>query len=142
MKAIAATLGPGGRRDFFWLDQNFGMMTSSPVRGLGFNLSFGGIFTSVPASVASMGRQVIVGRDGVEWVGPWTYRIDLFGLGLDYAMYHKSVWGSFDENDLSGWERLDGVFISAPAAFAWGNNRVDVFGVGTDHAMYTKTFFE
>ena len=177
MKAIAATVGEGGRTDFFWLDQGFGMMTSSPVRGLGFNLRFGGIFTSVPAAVASMARRDPIitpgaldaeraeprGGTGIgdAQVGavsktdeprlesiarrppgdvfPLTQRIDLFGLGLDYAMYHKLFWGRFDQNDLSPWQRLAGTFTSAPAAIVWGGDRTDVFGVGLDHAMYTKT---
>jgi hypothetical protein len=185
MKAIAASVGAEGRRDFFWLDQGFGMMASSPARGLGFNLRFGGIFTSVPAAVASVARRSLVvspgvlageraepGRGtrigdarvgafsetdepqpgsiarmpagrGVGAIGgllPLTQRIDLFGLGLDYAMYHKLFWGSFDQDDLSPWQRLAGIFTSAPAAIAWGGDRIDVFGVGMmDHAMYTKT---
>ncbi len=191
MKGIAATLGAEGRRDFFWLDQDFRMMASSPVRGLGFNLNFGGIFTSVPAAVASMASRapVISGgafttdsadtgsgtdtgdaRDGTVIEGmdatsagnesgpgsiahgpvghglgglhgglmPLTQQIDLFGLGLDYALYHKRFWASFDQDDPSPWHRLDGIFVSAPAAIAWGS-RIDVFGVGTDHAMYTKS---
>jgi hypothetical protein len=169
MKTIAATVGEGGRKDFFWLNQGFEMMASSPVRGLGFNLRFGGIFTSVPVAVASMGRPRVIATDviarraepeggtgtraarvggagdtaerevGGIRLGPLTQRIDLFGLGLDYAMYHKTLWGSFDQDDLSPWQRLAGVFISAPAAVGWSENRIDVFGVGTDHAMYAKT---
>jgi hypothetical protein len=55
-------------------------------------------------------------------------------------MYHKYFLGSFDQNDLSPWQSLSGVFTSAPAAIAWlDGGRVDVFGVGMDHAMYTKT---
>jgi len=69
-----------------------------------------------------------------------TQRIDLFGLGLDYAMYTKVKWGSYDQDDLSPWFNLGGKFISAPASIAWaGQDRIDVFGVGTDHVMYTKT---
>lgn len=173
MKAIAATVGAAGRRDFFWLDQNFAMMASSPKRGLGFSLRLGGIFTSVPAAVASMaphdlavaptgvlanettrpaiatapqaavatpGGRARVNVGGVTGgVRPMTQRLDLFGLGLDYAMYHKMFWGSFDQDDLSGWQNLGGVFTSAPAAINWAGSRVDVFGVGMDHAMYTKT---
>jgi hypothetical protein len=174
MKAIAATVGAAGRTDFFWLDQNFAMMASSPKRGLGFNLRFGGIFTSVPAAVASMAPHDMVVATGITTaaaeiiapasatvtpapstaarrpagvnvggltggIRPMTQRIDLFGLGLDYAMYHKMFWGSFDQDDLSGWQNLGGVFTSAPAAINWAGSRVDVFGVGMDHAMYTKT---
>jgi hypothetical protein len=187
MKGIAATVGAEGRRDFFWLDSGYGMMASSPARGLGFNLRRGGIFTSPPVAVASMARRPRIfdleafssdsepetpsrveddaereeafaaddgpasaaltperfgglgGLGGLGGTGPLTQRIDLFGLGLDYAMYHKSFWGVHDEDSLSPWFRLGGIFVSAPAAIAWAGNRVDVFGLGTDHAMFTKT---
>lgn len=177
MKPIVATIFSESRRDFFWLDGGFGMLASSPARGLGFNLRFGGIFTSVPAVVASMGRQPIVISQGARTTdviesqqeqeasepaerglpgggaggpigGPiggtgggalLTPRLDLFGLGLDYALYHKRFWGVFDQDETGPWQRLGGVFTSAPAAIAWGNGRVDVFGVGLDHAMYVRT---
>lgn len=153
MKGIAATVGPGGRRDFFWLERNFEMMASSPARGLGFNLRFGGIFTSVPAAAAAMARRPLVVSGGTltteavvgQTLGPvvtgqelLTHRLDLFGLGRDYALYHKRFWGVFDQDDLSPWRSLGGVLTSAPAAIARGS-RVDVFGVGMDHALYTKT---
>jgi hypothetical protein len=32
---------------------------------------------------------------------PLTQRLDLFGLGRDYAMYHKVPWGSFDQEDIA-----------------------------------------
>ena len=63
----------------------------------------------------------------------------MFGLGSDYAMYHKRLWGNPEKDDLSAWEWLGGIFTSAPAAIAWGAERVDVFGVGMDHAMYQRT---
>src|SRR4051794_39407543 len=124
MKPIAATVGAEGRRDFFWLDAGFSMMASSPGRGIGFNLRFGGIFTSVPAAVTAMARRDLdvspggvfapggVERESAAVIGTLsppsiahapaggavlspvgvlglTQRIDLFGLGRDYAMFHK-----------------------------------------------------
>lgn len=65
-------------------------------------------------------------------------QLDVFGLGLDYAMYHKRLFND-DANNTSPWPGLGGVFTSTPAAIAWGSDRVDVFGVGMDRAMYTKT---
>lgn len=53
MKAIAVTTRPGGR-DLYWLDEGFGMVASSPVRGAGFNLAFGNRFTSPPAATATL----------------------------------------------------------------------------------------
>jgi hypothetical protein len=35
-------------------------------------------------------------------------------------MYHKTLWGSFDQDDLSPWQPLSGSFTSAPAAIVWG----------------------
>jgi hypothetical protein len=176
MKPIAATAFSGSRRDFFWLDSDFGMTASSPARGLGFDLHFGGIFTSVPTAVAAMAPRDSVVSTGGVFVGsaapasgagaslgsnaravtasgpvgdglvntggvlPLTQRLDLFGLGLDYSMFHKRFWGVFDKDDhLVPWQRLGGTFTSAPAAIAWAGNRIDVFGVGTDHAMFVKT---
>lgn len=184
MKGIAATVGQGGRRDFFWLAGGFSMTASSPVRGLGFNLNLGGIFTSVPAAAASMVRAVggvhpgggtLLGNERAERAFsetagvssetgaaggetgasgraggavmhghlddliPRIQQVDLFGLGLDYAMYHKALRGDYDDHDLGPWHRLGGEFTSAPAAIAWAGSRVDVFGVGLDHALYTRT---
>jgi hypothetical protein len=190
MKSIAVALGADRRRDFFWLDSGFGMTGSSPLRGLGFNLRFGGIFTSVPAVVTSAERAdpVILGDIATATVagdpqppasrasaavadaaavaatgdpvpsitaagrGPFnpgdvtgglstmTHRLDLFGLGLDYAMYHKTFLGEFDRDELSGWQNLGGVFTSAPSAIVAAPGRIDVFGLGMDHALYTKRF--
>jgi len=66
MKPIAATVFSESRRDFFWLDASFAMTASSPKRGLGFDLHFGGIFTSVPTAVAAMApRDPVVSTRGV-----------------------------------------------------------------------------
>jgi hypothetical protein len=133
------------------------MNTQSPVSGGGFNLNFGGIFTSAPAAVMMNAHRPPVAdpgtlpstplpagpvvRPGGPVIGlPPTARLDLFGLGLDYAMYHKRFWGAFNQNDFqTPWQKLDGIFTSAPAAVGWANERVDVFGLGLDHAMYQKT---
>lgn len=168
MKAISAVVGLAGRRDFVWLDSNFAMHANSPARGLGFDLRLDGIFTSVPLAVASIAMvnpilSDITGTHEMEMARAApsarpdpadtpalaarvlhagllvpTARLDLFGLGRDYAMYHKSYIGVHDTDDLSGWQGLGGVFTSAPAAIAW-NSRIDVFGVGMDHALYTRT---
>jgi hypothetical protein len=113
MKIIAATVAAKGQRDFFWPGGGFNMFASSSD-GIGFNLNFGGIFTSVPAAVAVLTQRELVSSPGSKsmieeakaggtlkesaggaLVNPGavhlTKRIDLFGLGLDYAMYHKRV---------------------------------------------------
>lgn len=66
-------------------------------------------------------------------------RIDVFGVGLDYAMYTKVLWGAGADNP-GAWFNLGGTFTSAPAAIAWKGKRIDVFGLGTDHAMFQKTW--
>lgn len=70
---------------------------------------------------------------------PLIQRLDIFGLGLDYAMYNKRLWGTPNQHDTGPWLRLGGVFTSAPAAIDWAGSRVEVLGVGMDHAMYVKS---
>jgi hypothetical protein len=130
-------------------------------------IELGGIFTSVPAVVSTMARQPLVVSPGVGdvaadaavnvpappvadaptiHVGPHgpvggellTHRIDVFGLGLDYAMYHKVLWGEAHASP-GPWESLGGVFTSAPAAI-WLNGRLHVFGLGSDLSMWWRTW--
>ncbi len=58
-------------------------------------------------------------------------RIDLFGRGVDGAIYHAYWDGSWHS-----FESLGGNFIYAPAASSWGPGRLDVFAIGTDGALY------
>lgn len=114
--------------------------TAIPAPAAGATIvSRGGASTvlSTGASQSSTPGLSIVGVSGGEFVT--VNQFDLFGLGTDYAMYHKRYEGDVTANDPSGWTSLGGVFTSAPAAIAWGTGRVDVFGLGTDHAMYQKT---
>ncbi len=75
------------------------------------------------------------------WVTSWgNNRLDIFGLGMDGAMYHKAWDGGAWRPSLLDWERLGGVFSSPPTAVAWGNNRLDIFGLGMDGAMYHKAW--
>jgi hypothetical protein len=80
-------------------------------------------------------------------VRPTAHRMDVFGIGLDFAMYHQVIWNGKPGNPqpLVGWESLGGNFISAPAAIAWndGENagRVDVFADNAaDRAMMQRTW--
>jgi hypothetical protein len=83
--------------------------------------ALGGVFHSPPAAV-SWGAN----------------RLDIFGLGTDNQMYHKS-WDGFQWGpSTTGWEALGGVFNSAPAVVSWAPNRLDVFALGTDNQMYHK----
>jgi hypothetical protein len=51
------------------------------------------VFSSPPA-VASWGEN----------------RLDIFGLGMDGAMYHKAWDGTAWKPSLTGWESLGGIF--------------------------------
>jgi hypothetical protein len=55
-------------------------------------------------------------------------------------MYHKAWDGAAWRPSPLNWERLGGVFSSAPGVTAWGQNRLDVFGLGTDGAMFHKAW--
>jgi hypothetical protein len=77
---------------------------------------------------------------------PLAHRINVFGLGLDFAVYRQWVWNGLPANPqpLTTWERIGGNFISAPAAIAWNDghdaNRIDVFAVnGSDRALHQRT---
>jgi hypothetical protein len=64
-------------------------------------------------------------------------RLDIFGLGTDDQMYHKSWQGNWGPS-LTGFDALGGKFNSPPCAVAWGPQRLDIFGLGTDNSMYHK----
>jgi hypothetical protein len=67
-------------------------------------------------------------------------RLDVFGLGLDRAMYHQAWDGNQWVPAGGNWERLGGTFASPPAAVAWSANRLDVFALGIDRAMRHKAW--
>ncbi len=67
-------------------------------------------------------------------------RLDIFGVGTDGAMFHKTWDGSGWRPSVTGWERQGGAFTSPPAVVAWGANRLDVFGLGTDGSMFHKAW--
>src|SRR5947209_18412416 len=104
MNGITATFSAANQLDMFWLDPDFAMWHSS---GDGTQWSLGeerlaGNFTSVPAAVASDTTQPNVPR-----------RLDVFGLGPDYAMYHKRWEGT--QWSLQ-WESLGSTVTSGPPA--------------------------
>jgi hypothetical protein len=67
-------------------------------------------------------------------------RLDVFGIGVGNAMFHKA-WaaGSWSPSQTS-WESVGGTFTSPPAVVSWGPNRLDVFGIGTDNTVYHKSW--
>ncbi|GAC1347237.1 MAG: hypothetical protein NVSMB27_12250 [Ktedonobacteraceae bacterium] len=120
---------PSDRLDMLWLDTNFAMnyhtwkdmdlIPGSPSTNLG------GTFTSPPVAVA-------LGQD----------RLDVFGLGLDYALYHKvhapaaPVGRQWSPN----WENLGGNFTSTPVVVSTADNRIDLFGLGPDQGMLHRAW--
>jgi hypothetical protein len=76
--------------------------------------ALGGVFNSMPA-VTSWGPN----------------RIDIFGLGSNNAMFHKSWDGNSWQPSQTGWDSQGGTFSSAPAVTSWGLNRIDIFDLGS-----------
>jgi hypothetical protein len=125
MNGIAATFSAANRTDIYWLDTKFAMNHKSG-NATDWNIPWddlGGVFTSVPAAVAATPQS------------PTPHQLDVFGLGLDYAMYHKTFDGT---NWTAEWENIGGIFISAPGVIERQSGRIDVFGVGLDYAMYHR----
>jgi hypothetical protein len=120
------------RYDVFWLDSTFGMnyatwndllpwpADSSQVADYA---ALGGVFTSPPVAV-SMNTQ----------------RVDVFGLGTDYALYHRYL----ESGTWSGaWESLGGSLMSPPAVLANSDGtgpRLDIFALGPDQSMLQLTW--
>jgi sialidase-1 len=78
-----------------------------------------GIFVSAPAAVS------------------WSNgRVDVFGLGLDRAMYHKSWNGAAWPTD---WERLGGIFTSAASVVSWGLTSL-IFSRGSDFTLRHRAY--
>jgi hypothetical protein len=71
------------------------------------------------------------GRQAVAW-GP--NRLDVFGLGTDYALWHR--W--WDGSSWGGWESLGGTLTSPPEVVSWDVGRLDIFAVGTDSGLWHR----
>ena len=116
-----------GRLDVFWLNQGHGMnhTTWSDLLSWPADTSQSGAFTDLGGVSTTPPVAVSMSSD----------RVDAFGLGTDYALYHRFLQGSVWS---PGWERLGGVLNSPPAVLAssvGGVNRLDVFVLGPDQAM-------
>jgi hypothetical protein len=59
-------------------------------------------------------------------LGSGVGRLDLFGIGVDNALWHKA----FDSNGWHNWQPIGGVLTSAPSAVSWAPNRIDVIARG------------
>jgi hypothetical protein len=128
-------LVPSDRSDVLWLDRDLAMnyttfgdlevWPANPVEGTGVFEHLGGTFASPPAAVA-------LGAD----------RLEVFGLGTDYALYHKSYNAQADamgNHWSAAWENLGGDLTSTPVAVSTAANRVDVFALGPDQGMLQRT---
>jgi hypothetical protein len=117
-----------GRLDAFWTNGGYGVNHATwddlvhwPAAGgaTGNYVDLGGVFTSPPIA-ASMNSS----------------RVDVFGLGTDYALYHRFFNGTTWS---SGWENLGGDLTSPPAVIAQPN-RLDVFALAADHSMTQRSW--
>jgi hypothetical protein len=89
-----------------------------PEHDLGSWPRLGGTFTSAPAAIA--------------WAGS---RIDVFGVGMDHAMYTKTCLA---ETFTPEWRRLGGAFTSAASLVSRGPKRLDLFARGADFTLRTN----
>jgi hypothetical protein len=76
----------------------------------------GGTFTSSPAAIG--------------WAGS---RIDVFGVGLDHAMYVRTYKGGLWQAD---WLNLGGSFTSAATLVSREPKRLDIFARGADFTLW------
>ena len=67
----------------------------------------------------------------------WDGRIDVFGLGTDYAVFHKEWNGTAWS---ATWERLGGIFTSEVSAVSWGPGQLDIFARGSDFTLRHMAF--
>lgn len=79
----------------------------------------------------SLGGQFLYGPCVCSWAAN---RLDVFGIGTDRALWHKSWNGS----RWSEWESLGGQLNARPAAVSWARNRIDVLCRGTDNALWHR----
>jgi hypothetical protein len=64
-------------------------------------------------------------------------RLDVFGVGLDNAVYHKA-WAGDWQPPGGAWQSLGGPAASNPAVVSWSPNRLDVFMVGNGRELMHK----
>jgi hypothetical protein len=67
-------------------------------------------------------------------------RLDVFAVGSDGLLYHKSFNGAGWSPSNTGWESLGGGLSGPVKAVSWEANRLDVFAAGTDRVLRHKWF--
>ncbi|MEP7308800.1 MAG: hypothetical protein ABJA98_25105 [Acidobacteriota bacterium] len=112
--------------------------------GTKLKLSAAGMDITVAAVDTARGRVTL--QVGTPWfVNPLAVtafqkdRLDIFGLGADWQMYHKA-WTGAGWYPAAGWDALGGSFLSPPSVVSWGPNRLDMFGLGRNRALYHKSW--
>jgi hypothetical protein len=63
-----------------------------------------------------------------------TGRIDIFAIGQDRQLWHKS----FHTGAWAGWQPLGGILTASPGAVARGVGVIDVFGRGQDLVLWDR----
>src|SRR5262249_8908679 len=121
------------RKDILWLDDRYGMNYSDwnnisgawpPNPDDGVFEPLGGTFASAPVGVA---------------LGP--NRLDVFGLGGDYAVYHR-VYHSDARDGVHWspeWESLGGNLSCTPVVLSVDSEHIDLFGLTNDQSMVHRS---
>ena len=120
---------PGPRSDVLWLDENLAMRWASfgdlwfwpdpSTEVPGASTLLGGRFRSPPAAVA-------IGLNQLE----------VFGVGADNALWHKSYLDHEGVGSWSAeWEILGGDLTSTPVVVSTTEDRLDIFVLGPDQGM-------
>lgn len=66
-------------------------------------------------------------------------RLDLFGVGLDDAVYHRAWAGSWQPGG-GAWQSLGGPAASHAAVASWSANRLDVFMIGSGRQLMHQSW--
>jgi len=114
----------------------------SQYKSLGFDKIVANLQTYYPpTSSASLSPWSSIGGQLVSGTGPAVSTqnansLDVFAIGTDNALWHKSMDGSA----WSAWHSLGGTLTSSPAATSPASGVIDVFGRGGNGALYSKQY--
>jgi hypothetical protein len=102
-------------------------------------ISVAGVVVPAPGPAMAGSAQIDALDSSVLAVAADAGRLDLFTVGLDAALHHRS----FADGQWSGWEDLGGTLASAPTVVPWtlaGKRRLDVFARGSDNSLQHQWF--